>query len=197
LKGQSLPGYFEVVVNEILGGCPMTDSQVLAPAGKETTALPWDWPVRRAAFEALLRRLASARGQELAVLDGPRRGALGAYTLASLQSEAPLPYDVRLFSLEPIDARCDCADFLRGSLGLCKHVLAVLDRLAKKPREWQAALAVPPAPLPALVWDARRIPAGPFDPLSALRLTSPVPGLQHYFRSGKDGGLRVAANPEV
>lgn len=39
MKGQSLPGYFEVVVNEILGGCPMTDSQVLAPAGKQTTAL--------------------------------------------------------------------------------------------------------------------------------------------------------------
>jgi hypothetical protein len=60
---------------------------------------PWDWPVRRAAFEALLRRLASARGQELTVLDGPRRGAFGGHTLASLQSEAPLPYDVRLFSL--------------------------------------------------------------------------------------------------
>lgn len=81
---------------------------VLALPGK------WDWPVRRAAFEAVLRRLASARSQELAVLERPARGAFGRYRLSSAQAEAPLAYDVRLCSLGPIDASCDCADFLRG-----------------------------------------------------------------------------------
>ena len=44
---------------------------------------PWDWPVRRAAFDALLRRLASARSQELAVIESPRRGPFGRYILGS------------------------------------------------------------------------------------------------------------------
>jgi hypothetical protein len=91
---------------------------------------PWDWPVRRAAFEALLRRLASARSQELAVIEGPRRGPLGRYALGSPQAAGLLSYDVRLLALDPIEARCDCTDFLRSSLGLCKHVLAVVDHLA-------------------------------------------------------------------
>src|SRR5664279_3543243 len=73
----------------------------------------WDWPVRRAAFEAVLRRLASARSQELAVSEGPARGGWGRFRLVSRQAETPLRYDLRLYSLSPIDARCDCADFLR------------------------------------------------------------------------------------
>ena len=150
----------------------------------------WDWPVRRAAFEAVLRRLASARSQELAVLERPARGAFGRYRLSSPQAEAPLAYDVRLYSLGPIDARCDCADFLRGSLGLCKHVLAVLDALARQPREWKAALDADRAAPPILCWDATQIPAGPFDPLSALVATLDEPS--GLFRPAKAGGLRVA-----
>jgi hypothetical protein len=89
---------------------------------RHTLALPgpWDWPVRRAAFEALLRRLASARSQELSVIDSPGRGPFGRYTLGSPQAAGSLPYDVRLFSCNPIDACCNCADFLRSSLGVCK-----------------------------------------------------------------------------
>jgi superfamily II DNA or RNA helicase len=159
---------------------------------RHVLALPgnWDWPVRRAGFEAVLRRLVSARGQELVVLEPPTRGAFGRYRLWSPQSETPLAYDVRLFSLAPIDARCDCADFLRGSLGLCKHVLAVLDGLARSPRGWQTALAAERAATPMLGWDATRIPAGPFDPLSALVATGDAP--RDLFRPSKTGGLRPA-----
>jgi superfamily II DNA or RNA helicase len=156
---------------------------VLALPGK------WDWPVRRAAFEAVLRRLASARSQELAVLERPGRGAFGRYRLSSPQAEAPLAYDVRLYSLAPIDARCDCADFLRGSLGLCKHVLTVLDGLARKPREWKAALEAGRAAVPVLAWEATQIPAGPFDPLSGLVATEDAP--RGLFRPCKAGGLRL------
>ena len=158
---------------------------------RHVLALPgkWDWPVRRAAFEAVLRRLASARTQELVVLDSPARGSFGRFRLVSRQAEAPLRYDVRLYSLSPIDARCDCADFLRSSLGLCKHVLALVDAMARKPREWKNALESDRAAPPALCWDATRISAGPFDPLSALVATSPVRGL---FRADKGGVLRLA-----
>ena len=161
---------------------------------RHTLALPgpWDWPVRRAAFDALLRRLASARSQELAVIESPRRGHFGRYTLGSPQAAGLLPYDLRLLSFDPIEARCDCPDFLRSSLGLCKHVLAVVDQLARKPREWKAALEAPRIASPNLSWDATLVPAGPFDPLSALVLLSPADGLSRLFHAGKEGRRHLA-----
>jgi hypothetical protein len=99
-------------------------------------ALPgaWDWPVRRAALEAVLRRFASVRAQELAVVDAPTRGPWGRYRLARGDSDVAAPYDVRLWSLAPIGGSCGCADFVRAELGLCKHLGAVLAHLARKPR---------------------------------------------------------------
>lgn len=168
---RTLPIPAEVLIRHVLG----------LPGG-------WDWPVRRAGFEAVLRRLSSARSQELAVIAGPARAALGRYRLAS--PSGPLAYDVRLYSIDPVDARCDCADFLRGSLGLCKHVLAVLDAVAGKPREWKAALRTVSPVRPRLVWDSTAIPAGPFDPLSALAATTDAPAA--LFRVGKGGRPRLA-----
>ncbi len=155
---------------------------------------PWDWPVRRAAFEALLRRLASARSQELAVVESPRSGPFGRYTLASPQAAGALSYDVRLLALDPIEARCNCADFLRSSLGVCKHVLAVVDHLARRPRDWKKSMAAGRVAPPDLAWDATRVPAGPFDPLSALVLASPANGLSSLFRAGagQTGRLQLA-----
>ena len=77
-------------------------------------ALPggWDWPVRRAALEAILRRVASIRAQEIAVVEGPRGGPWGRYVLGRADAEGALPYDVRLASLAPVRGSCDCADFL-------------------------------------------------------------------------------------
>src|SRR5215212_6110458 len=37
----------------------------------------WDWPVRRAAMEALLRRFGSVWAQEIAVLEAPGKGPWG------------------------------------------------------------------------------------------------------------------------
>lgn len=150
---------------------------------------PWNWPVRRAAFEAVLRRLSSARTQELSLLERPARSPLGRYRLTSPQAEAPLAYDVRLHSLRPIRACCDCPDFLRGSLGLCKHVLAVLDDLARKPSAWKAALELPGGSPPVLRWEATQIPAGPFDPLSALVASTAAPA--GWFGARTEGDLRL------
>jgi len=160
-------------------------------------ALPggWDWPVRRAAFEAILRRLSSARGQELTVGKSPRGGPFGDYTLRSRQTGGNLRYAVRLYSVAPLRGSCDCPDYLRGALGLCKHLLAVVDCLAAKPRLWREAIVGPTAQLPRLRWDTTLAPAGVFDPLSALCLQAvgtsarerPPAGLLRLFQPAKSG----------
>jgi superfamily II DNA or RNA helicase len=146
---------------------------------RHTLALPggWDWPVRRAAFEAILRRLASARAQELAVVEGPGRGTWGRYRLARAGAEGSLPYDVRLSALAPVHGSCDCADYLRASLGVCKHLLAVLVHLAGKTRAFQESLKMSTGPAvrrPAIVWNATVATPGAADPLQALGLVTPA-----------------------
>jgi superfamily II DNA or RNA helicase len=170
------------------------------PAGliaSHVLALPgrWDWPVRRAGFEAILRRLASVRTQGISVEQGPGRGSWGRYRLARADADGTLPYDVRLSAVVPLRGSCDCADYLRGSLGLCKHLLAVLAHLADKPRLFRQILAssgVAAGPRPALVWDATSSAPGPLDPLHALALVAgandriPAP-LARLFRSSSAG----------
>ncbi len=83
-----------------------------------------DFAVRRAAMEALLRRLASARDGQLQVLARPPgRSRLGPYRVGRPAGS----YRALLRSLEPLSGSCECRDFLRSSLGLCKHLLRVLD----------------------------------------------------------------------
>jgi superfamily II DNA or RNA helicase len=135
---------------------------------------PWDWPVRREALEAILRRLASARGQEIAVVDTPRSAAWGRYLLA--RAGEALRYDVRLWSLSPLRAACDCADFTRAALGICKHTAAVLASLSRRPRQFERLVATPPAPLPWLRWDATAAGPGPTDLLAGLRLSTRAVG---------------------
>ena len=173
----------------------------------------WDWPVRRAALEAILRRVASIRAQEIAVVEGPRGGPWGRYVLGRADAEGALPYDVRLASLAPVRGSCDCADFLRGALGLCKHVLAVLEHLAKAPRAFGRIMTTPTSSSRggAIVWDPTAAPPTSIDPLDALGLTPPaanrrgtatVPSaIARSFHPAKTGTWRLktthGANPEV
>ena len=119
----------------------------------------WDWPVRRAAMEAVLRRFGSVRGQEIAVLEAPEKGPWGRYRLGRAGADGALPYDVRLWSVDPVAGSCDCADFLRASLGLCKHTATVLLHLAASTRGLGRVLKAPARTPPAftIVWD----PASP------------------------------------
>ena len=161
---------------------------------------PWDWPVRREALEAILRRVASARTQEIAMVDAPRRGPWGRYRLARADAGEALPYDVRLWSLSPLRGACDCADFTRAALGICKHVAAVVASLARRARLFQRLTATPPASLPRLLWDPTASEGGPADVLSALRFSTPTAavrgreaadGIGKLFRPGGDGIQRL------
>jgi superfamily II DNA or RNA helicase len=164
-------------------------------------ALPgaWDWPVRRAALEAVLRRFASVRAQELAVVDAPTRGPWGRYRLARGDSDVAAPYDVRLWSLAPIGGSCGCADFVRAELGLCKHLGAVLAHLARKPRAFGRHVATPGAGLPQLVWDPAVAAGSPPERLASLRLVAAIDGrprrpptrIAKLFRADDAGVMRL------
>jgi hypothetical protein len=148
-----------------------------------------DFPVRRAALDALERRWGFAVRDRLAVATRPMNGALfGPYTTGQRVAggarrrrgggrrrgarRAPRPYVSALESLEPISASCDCPDFLRSSLGLCKHLLVVLDDVLARPKvldEARRRVAVA-SRLPRLVWNPGLPLSGALDRLAGLYL---------------------------
>jgi superfamily II DNA or RNA helicase len=133
-----------------------------------------DWPVKREALEALIRRYASGARDALRIVSRPERGAIfGVYTTAKGRQSAR-PYRTVLERLEPIRASCNCPDFLKGSLGLCKHVLAVIENLARGKRRWQSALLAsertPVDFLQGLRWDPIRPLDGSADALDRVTL---------------------------
>jgi hypothetical protein len=165
-------------------------------------ALPgaWDWPVRRAALEAVLRRFASVRAQELSVVRAPARDHWGQYLLARGDGDVPRRYDLRLWSLAPLTGACGCADFVRAELGLCKHLIAVLAHLARKPRVFGRLVATPGAASTQLMWDPVVATAAPRDRLASLRLAAaasggrgrrPLPPIAKLFRADAAGVMRL------
>jgi superfamily II DNA or RNA helicase len=130
---------------------------------------PWDWPVQLAALEAVLRRLASVSSEELAVVAAPRGSPWGRYRVGRAAVNRPLPYDIRLWSVSPLGGACTCADFLRGALGICNHLAAVLTHLAERPRVFRRVRATPPRVRRGVVWDSVDLVAtDAHDPLLGL-----------------------------
>ncbi len=163
-----------------------------------------DWPVQRSALAALLRRCGFARRDELRISTRPSGSPFGRYTTRRSRQKLR-PYSTQLTSLIPLHGSCDCPDYLRNSLGLCKHLLVVLDDLASRPRRWQRALAAAPRPVsPAgrLVWDPIRPLLGSGDWLARVRWTriaetATAPGADQplvlrWFRPSPRDGLEVA-----
>ena len=70
---------------------------------------------------------------------GPADGRLLGFYLTRRTGSAARPYRTVLHGVDPIDARCNCPDFLKNSLGMCKHVLVVLEHLHARPRLLQQA----------------------------------------------------------
>ena len=106
-----------------------------------------DFPVRRAAVEALHRRVQNVESDGLFVKQSPERTILGQYTIArptngngsTRKRHAPRPYETVLLSVAPLRGQCDCPDFLKGGLGLCKHLLTAIAHVFDKPKRIEAA----------------------------------------------------------
>src|SRR6266540_1707394 len=153
-----------------------------------------DWPVRREALEALLRRVAFGKADGLRIVSRPGGGRLlGLYATRRKGSPAR-PYRTLLRRIDPIAGHCDCADFLRSSLGLCKHLLAVLEDLTAKPRAFEQARHEPIPNASPLCWDPIRPLTGPGDWLAQVRWVdgTPAGGLRRWLCPAKEGGWRLA-----
>src|SRR5512145_2134648 len=100
-----------------------------------------DFPVRRAAIEALERRMDNAKREGVHVASIPDGSPWGTYRGAKVaesgtrrRAREQRPYVTELSHIEPLSMSCGCPDFLKGSLGLCKHTLAVLAHVYSSPR---------------------------------------------------------------
>jgi len=131
-----------------------------------------DWRVRREAMEALQRRQDFAERDELRVARRPAARTLGEYETRA-RGSSTRPYRTLLEGLQPVRGSCGCRDFRRSSLGLCKHLLVVLDALAKKPKVWHRALVEAPlVHAPRLSWGPVRPLLGADDWLERVRLVT-------------------------
>jgi superfamily II DNA or RNA helicase len=150
-----------------------------------------DWPVQRDALDAVLRRCASAHTDDVQIIGRPRGRVLGSYATRRRGSRAR-PYRTLLSRVEPIEGSCDCPDFLRSSLGLCKHLVAVLEDVMSARRPADPGRGATPDPSPWR-WDPVRPLTGPGDWLARVRWVdgTPAPGLRAWLRRTKAGGWTV------
>src|SRR5271169_2624740 len=127
--------------------------ELMARVGRRTGTLPADllvrhvlgcvpaneWPTRVEAMDAVLRRLESARKDNLRVASRPAEGRLLGIYATRRPGSGSRPYRTALHGVDPIQGRCDCPDFVKNSLGVCKHILVVLEHLYQRPRLLQQA----------------------------------------------------------
>jgi hypothetical protein len=155
-----------------------------------------DWPVQCAAMEALLRRCKSAKQNALEVASRPvGKTVYGLYKTKRAGSSAR-PYTTLLAGIEPLHASCDCADFVRNSLGICKHVLAVLEDLGRRGYRIDPGNAAPAAKDESrMLWHPVRPLTGNGDWLERVRLVSDgrdgpaLAKLNKWFRQGAAGWI--------
>ena len=159
-----------------------------------------DWPVQRDALEALIRRFAFGKADGLQIIARPSRGRLLGLYATRRRGSSSRPYRTHLHCVEPLSGSCDCADFLRSSLGLCKHLLTVLEDVASRPRALDKARSEPAPNASPLRWDPIRPLTGPGDWLAQVRWADGVPdrGLRRWLRPAKGGGfaLEIPGEPE-
>jgi superfamily II DNA or RNA helicase len=133
-----------------------------------------DFPLLRAAAEATLRRLRIVEEERLKVSRHPPQ-TRGFYQ-TTRKGRAQRPYATRLYGLEPLDGSCDCPDFRGNSLGLCKHLLAVLDDLHKRAsrRKLAQARGHQELDVPTLRWQPQKPLLGDGDWLRQIELHWPA-----------------------
>ncbi len=167
-----------------------------------------EWQTRVDAMDAIVRRLESIRRDSLRVEARPGGGRLLGFYLTRRTGKEARPYRTALHALDPIDARCNCPDFLKNSLGICKHVLVVLEHLHSRPRLLRQALKEQewngrPAPA-SLRWDPIRPLIGVGDWLervhwngdfeTAKARSSRATQAARWFRCDGDGIARVKSS---
>ncbi len=151
-----------------------------------------DWPVQRDAFEAVLRRCASARQDDIQIVRRPPDRPIGLYATQRRDAHGR-PYRTLLRRIAPLDGSCECPDFLRNSLGLCKHLLAVLEAVVPE-RPLRGDMDGKTAPKPApLRWDPIRPLTGPGDWLARIQWVdgSPDRDLRRWLRPSGGQGWAV------
>ena len=147
-----------------------------------------DWPVQRDALDAVLRRCASAHTDEIQIVGRPRGRLLGLYATRRRGSHAR-PYRTLLGRIEPLQGSCECADFLRNSLGLCKHLVAVLEYVGPQRRRGAVERELAPGLAP-LRWDPVRPLTGLGDWLERVRWVDGTPDrdLRRWLRPADGNG---------
>jgi hypothetical protein len=152
-----------------------------------------DWPVQRDGLEAVLRRCASAHTDDVQIIRLPRHHILGLYAVRRRESRER-PYRVLLRQLDPIDGSCDCADFLRNSLGICKHLVAVLEHACSTRARRGTGREAAPGSSP-LRWDPVRPLTGPGAPLARIQWVDGTPPREwrRWFRPAAGHQWRVTA----
>ncbi|KAA3607893.1 MAG: ATP-dependent helicase [Planctomycetota bacterium] len=157
--------------------------------------------VLEAALEALTRRWRFAHQDGLNLARKPAQGApFGLYRTRRRRQE-PRPYRTVLQSLDPLAGQCDCKDFLRNSLGLCKHLLVILDHLTRNGLPLQTGLGGDILALEEeglqLHWHPYRALTGDGDLLAQLFLTGEAdPNKSSHraidlFQVAEDGFIRL------
>jgi SNF2-related domain/Helicase conserved C-terminal domain len=160
---------------------------LLARVGRKSPKIPADllvrhvlrvvpaseWPVRVEAMDAVLRRVDSVKKDGLGIGGRPSGGSpLGVYSTKRRGSGAR-PYSSAIFGVDPIEARCDCPDFLKNSLAICKHVLIILEFLHARPKVLKRAMAEQDHGRSGLLWDPVRPLEGQGDWLARVTLVRP------------------------
>jgi superfamily II DNA or RNA helicase len=126
---------------------------------------PQEWPTRVDATDAVLRRVESGQRDKLRVEARPADDRLLGLYVTRRPGSGSRPYRTVLHAVDPLQGRCDCPDFVKNSLGLCKHLLVVLESLHARPRVLQRAYKeqewADPTATEGLSWD-------PIRPLTGL-----------------------------
>jgi len=190
--------------------------ELVALAGRRTRPIPadllarhilavtdgGDWPVQREAMEALIRRHQGGRSDSLVIARRPPERAVFGLYITRRRGASTRPYRTILEQLDPPAGSCDCPDFLRSSLGLCKHLLAVIEDICRKPRRFRQGLrdASPLADKTRLAWQPLRPLTGIGDPLDQIRWlrggtpdfgTGADPAVRRYFCACGNGDLKL------
>jgi superfamily II DNA or RNA helicase len=138
-----------------------------------------DWPVRKAALAALDRRYSFGERDGVRITQRPNGGrVLGTYRTARSKRAGvnklnETGYATALLALEPLRMSCGCADFVRNSLGLCKHALVLLHALERSGALARAANQQSGSSRRTqLRWSAVHPLTGPADRLARLELVA-------------------------